>query len=121
MSADGAHRGVSTERALNLPQDVAIDGTLGTRLLPDNTVVSLTPLLFDDLQVSIAAPHPRTGEPDLEGWGQAYMFDADHTAHTLVAFLAYDPEQPEPFGWYRHLPSNRRRPFGDPAMEHVEP
>lgn len=35
-----------------------------------------------------------------------------------VGFLAL-LEGREPEGWYRHLPSNRRRPMGDPAREEI--
>ena len=102
----------------DLPQDVPIPGTVGTRLLPDGTVVALTLLLFGDVQLSVARPK-HGGAPNLDSWDQAYHFDAAHGAQGVVMFLTYDPTGPEPHGWTRHIPSERRRPGGDPAAEYV--
>lgn len=55
------------------------------------------------------------------GSDEVYDFPDDQGDAQRAAFVALHlwNGEGEPEGWYRHRPSNRRRPGGDPEQEHV--
>lgn len=85
---------------------------LHRRLLRDGRAVVLLPLFFGvRLGIDSSAEGPFGGEFD-----GVYDYDDAHAG--WVAALGWDGEG-EPEGWYRHSPSGRRRPGGDPRRECV--
>lgn len=70
-------------------------------------------------------------EPLREGYGLLRIFwDLEHDpeeswqyqqlSFALHAAATWDPQKdPEPFGWYRHYGSDRRRPYGNPHNEFI--
>jgi len=101
---------------LNLPNDVPIEGIIGSRLLDGNVLVTFSPII-GGWRVAIA--NPRFDKPNTVSWDQAYEFDDYHWADALIAFVEYGQNDYEPSGWERHIPSERRRPGGDPAKEYI--
>lgn len=63
--------------------------------------------------VTLAPPGPRPAV-----WDEGWWFDRWDSA--FAAFERFDGTA-EPEGWFRHQPSDRRRPDGDQAREYVRP
>lgn len=60
--------------------------------------------------------------PHIRGiWDQAWYFK--HPVELLVSWVDWEAGgfEGEPQGWFRHIPSNRRRENGDPNQETVRP
>jgi len=55
---------------------------------------------------------------DAEDQGFEEFFEFQNVAAAFVAFEAWGGDG-EPEGWHRHVPSNRRRPDGDPSREYI--
>lgn len=91
--------------------------TYYARDLGDGRAVWVTRELFGSIKVGVG--RIESGILD-EVWNWN-----DQTGGALAAVTAvirWDPAtDPEPSGWYRHRPSNRRRPNGDPQQEYIEP
>jgi hypothetical protein len=85
---------------------------LSVRELGDGRAVYLSELLFDGLRLGI-------GWLGDDGYGDVWDYQAAQTEAAWRAALGWDG-QGEPEGWYRHLRSGRRRPYGDAARQHVE-
>lgn len=75
--------------------------------------LSLYPLAFGAGR--LAVEYDRDGGRD-GGYDEAYDFQDIFDA--VRQFNEWDGEG-EPEGWYRHRPTNRRRPGGDPEREEV--
>lgn len=82
------------------------------RTLPDGRLLALQPLLFGDFRLHvIASPQASRSQS---------VYDFADAGAAAVALGLWDGRG-DPEGWVRHKPSNRRRPDGDPAREHVAP
>lgn len=98
------------------------DGGLGWhrwphRNLADGRLLALEPLLTGFRLHVVASPWNM-------GSDEVYDFpvdDRDTEAKARAAYVALHrwDGTGEPEGWYRHRPSNRRRPGGDPEQEYV--
>lgn len=83
------------------------------RQLPDGRWLTLYPLLYGAGRLAVGGEHP---DEDLAGYNDAY--DWEDVEGARRAFEEWDGTG-EPVGWYRHRPSHRRRPGGDPDLEEV--
>lgn len=82
--------------------------------LEDGRIATVMPLLFGRALLTVATPENHVfGQYD-EGW----YYDTHQAA--IYALIVWSGKG-DPIGWTRHTPSNRRRPDGDPAREHVRP
>lgn len=86
------------------------------RQLPDGRWLTLYPLLFGAGRLAVGGEAPDDPEP--RGFNDAYDYERLEDAEQ--AYTEWDGTE-EPAGWYRHRPSNRRRPEGDPAREEIRP
>lgn len=86
------------------------DGILARRLLPNGKEACVVPQLFNALLT--------IGKPGDGGYEEAYTFQDTEIA--MVHFRYWNMDD-EPSGWIRHIPSNRRRPNGDPKQEYIAP
>lgn len=60
------------------------------------------------------------GEIGDMGYSDAWEYH--DAASAIAAAKAWDAiRELEPEGWHRHIPSNRRRPNGDPDAEYIAP
>lgn len=82
------------------------------RTLDDGRTLAFEPLLFNCVRIHVVR--------DVHDMGSMEIYDYQDLLPALRAFLEWDGTG-EPVGWYRHRPSDRRRPEGDPTREHVEP
>lgn len=82
------------------------------RGLPDGRLLSLEPLLFGAARLHVVEDERLTAS--------ASIYDFTDLAVALEQLHRWNGDG-EPRGWYRHRPSNRRRPDGDPEREHVAP
>ena len=58
----------------------------------------------------------------LDAVGAAEEYSYPDLVQALVAYTLWNfPDEPEPDGWIRHVPSNRRRPDGDVSREYIAP
>lgn len=80
-----------------------------SRTLPDGREVWLAPLLFGGARLSIASDPLVASD----------VYDFQDADRACLEWMLWVPEGGEPEGWYRHRPSNRRRPGGDPTKEYV--
>lgn len=53
------------------------------------------------------------------GWDDGWCFSSILLAY--AAALTWEEDGPEPYGWFRHLTTGRRRPNGDPTQEYISP
>jgi hypothetical protein len=90
-------------------------GFLYVRPLPDGRVIYLAPLLTGTV-LGISANG--TDRFYTDRWDYPRDPDLCEPDSDWRAVLGWDGNG-EPEGWYRHVPSGRRRPGGDPAKEHV--
>lgn len=59
---------------------------------------------------------------DADSFAADDVWQYEDRARAIVAAAMWNPSvTPEPFGWYRHPQSGRRRPHGNPSEEHVHP
>jgi hypothetical protein len=79
---------------------------------PSGRVMAVVPRAGGDASIILC-------ELEIErGWEQEWQYRSSGQAHWY--FLDWDPQaHPEPEGWLRHVPSDRRREGGDPARETV--
>lgn len=76
-------------------------------------VICLCPLMFGAAKITRAERPPWRQHPDLEhefsvvGYDEEWMYPA--IANAISAYATWDGAG-EPEGWYRHKPSDRRRP-----------
>lgn len=80
-----------------------------TRDLDDGRTLALEPLLTG-MRIHVVRDRRDSASTSI------YDF-TDHVV-AMKAFIQWDGEG-DPVGWYRHRPSNRRRPDGDPTKEYV--
>lgn len=90
------------------------DGLLAQRTLDDGRHLGVEPLLFSRARLTVGTAE----QHEVGCYEDAY--DYDFRSEAFLAFVLWDGVG-EPEGWVRHKPSNRRRPGGDPAQEHVRP
>lgn len=80
--------------------------------LEDGRIATIAPLLFGQALLTVATPETHT-------WGhydECWYYESHQEA--IYALILWSGKG-DPIGWTRHKPSNRRRPGGDPAREHV--
>jgi hypothetical protein len=82
------------------------------RPLEDGRLLALQPLLFDGWRLHVVRDGIAETSSD--------VYDFQESSWALDALQGWSGEG-EPEGWYRHKPSNRRRPDGDPTKEYVQP
>lgn len=80
------------------------------RGLRDGRLLAVEPLLMGAGRLHIV--------DDELSVASAQIFDYQELHDALEAMHRWNGKG-EPDGWYRHRPSNRRRPDGDPAREYV--
>lgn len=85
------------------------------RLLGDGRVLGVEPQTFNRGLLTLGPVS------DIERYyDECYEYQSYEGA--VEAMRTWDPEaEDEPSGWYRHKPSNRRRPNGDKRKEFVAP
>ncbi len=86
-------------------------GFIARKDLEDGRYITLTPQLYGTLLTLSQAGNEY-------GYSEAYTYDNPEKA--VASYEAWEGNG-EPNGWIRHIPSNRRRPNGDAAQEHVSP
>jgi hypothetical protein len=84
-------------------------GAIFLRVLPDGQEVAVVRVLFG-FRVCIGAYGQDT-------FNDAYCFEQLPVA--IAAASSWTGEGDLPEGWHRHIGSGRRRPGGDPALEHI--
>lgn len=108
-------------RADEQPEEAWLDGaqrlaaeptTRAMRVLEDLTILKVEELHVGYVLISRSTAQDVCLGVWSEGW---YYRSVDAACAALGAWT----DEPEPSGWVRHLPSNRRRPDGDPAREYV--
>lgn len=82
------------------------------RDLPDGRLLALEPLLFGVARLHVVEDERSTSSVSI--------YDFQDLPAAVVALAEWDGAG-DPDGWYRHRPSDRRRPGGDPANEQVAP
>lgn len=82
------------------------------RYLADGRLLALEPLLMGAARLHVVAEDTDAHSDE--------VYDFQELMAGLVALHRWDGTD-EPEGWYRHRPSNRRRPGGDPEKEYVAP
>lgn len=80
-----------------------------TRLLDDGRLLAFEILLFGG-RIHVVR--------DVHDLGSMEVYDYQYLMRALRAFMSWDGTG-EPADWYRHRPSNRRRPDGDPGKEYI--
>lgn len=81
------------------------------RQLSDRRVLLVESLLFGSAYLKLCSDTDPQGEAD-------DLWQYEHLACAIVAAKRWNPiEQPEPFGFYRHPASGRRRKDGNPLQE----
>lgn len=83
------------------------------RQLPHGRFLLVEPLLWGSAYLKLCSDtDPHGGADD--------VWQYDYFACAIAAAACWNPEQrPEPFGFYRHPASGRRRKDGNPAQEFV--
>jgi hypothetical protein len=89
------------------------DGWIAARETPAGMLLTVTPQLMGAALLTVAKPTTAKGTYD-----EAYTYPTLQGA--LVYMIAWSPDV-EPYGWIRHIPSNRRRPGGDESREYILP
>ena len=82
------------------------------RDLGDGTYIMVKPLMFHWTMI-------RGVVGDTTGYFDRWCYATKELAmYALSAFPSNPPSGYEPAGWHRHPMSGRRRPNGDPSLEH---
>lgn len=82
------------------------------RALADGRLLAVEPLLMGAGRLHIVADEASTASVSI--------YDFTDLSDALVQLHRWNGRG-EPKGWYRHRPSNRRRPDGDPKRQYVAP
>lgn len=85
-------------------------GDWPTRALPDGRFLAVELLLWGAGRLHVAR--------SMYDMGGSSVYDFTSADRAVVEMFMWSGEG-EPVGWYRHRPSNRRRPNGDPSKEYV--
>jgi hypothetical protein len=90
------------------------NGCVDFRILPDGRLATVRPMLFGQADLCVV----KNREDYMNFVDEVYSYSSVQSA--VDAMWEWSAE-PEPVGWHRHRPSNRRRPNADPALEYVAP
>lgn len=85
-------------------------GDWAHRWMIDGRLLALEPLLMGGARLHVVTDATSTRSSEI--------FDFQDADRGVVELFLWSGEG-EPEGWYRHRPSNRRRPGGDPSKEYV--
>jgi ribosomal protein S27AE len=84
------------------------------RTLPDGRYLAVEPALWGKAYLKLC------GDDSLFGIDNTWEYQ--ERACAVHAAATWDPSTaPEPFGWYRHFDTGRRRAHGNPKNEYVTP
>jgi hypothetical protein len=99
-------------------EDICLTVPLGfiyARSLEDGRFLGIEPTLGHGALLKLSSDRDPLGVCE-DVWQYTKAAFAMHSAAT------WDPAQnAEPFGWYRHPPTGRRRPHGNPQNEYIRP
>lgn len=87
---------------------------LAARIWQNGALASIESMIYTN-RICVANPGTTFG-----CWDDMWCFDRDLDMPSLLKiFQDWNyPETPEPLGWIRHPPTDRRRINGDPALEY---
>lgn len=90
--------------------EITREGAVYQRLTSDGREICVYPQIFNTKLI--------IGKPGLDWYDSNWCYETPGQA--IMAAEEWEPEkEADPEGWFRHPPTGRRRPNGDPEKEYV--